>query len=137
MLQGCRGVTATRVGLSNALSRARLQEAGRGRYQNRARCKSGAARDRPLRVADPLAPGARVEPRAADSRDFEREQALAGGHARAAHADDAGGARDALAPVGGEPLARQEAAVRAQVALEEAVDRARHVARDRVERLDF
>src|ERR1700679_4085159 len=48
---------------------------------------ASASRDRALRIADPLAPGARVQLRARKSRQLQGEQVVAGGDAGAAHGD--------------------------------------------------
>ena len=80
MLQGARGVTGPRVTLSNWRSCAMPEGAEDSRS-----CR--AARDGPRGVPDPLAPRAFIKARAANSGGLEREQSLAGRHARAAHAD--------------------------------------------------
>ena len=99
-----------------------------------------AARNRPRRVADPLAPGAGVEAAAADAGRLERKQALAGGDARAAHADRRAARRRrrcARARARRAPLAARKRPSAARFSRVGQVDGAGHVAGDRVERLDL
>ena len=91
-------------------------------------------------IADPFAPRAGVQPRAGLAGDFHREQQIAGGHAGAAHDDrvivgDAGlrsskRAAQLLRAAAKRPFA-------AEIGRERMIARARHVAGDGVDRLDF
>src|SRR6185437_8666542 len=78
-------VRGSGVCLSEFTWRAHYQIGGNRRDDLLSLC--GVTGDRVLRVADPLAPGAGVESRTLESGHFHGEQVLAGGHARAAHAD--------------------------------------------------
>src|SRR5207253_1806236 len=87
---------------------------------------------RSRRIADPLAPRPRVEPRAGEPRGFEREQVVAGRDAGAAHRNQrlwrALAQRTGPAPA---QLGRgKEAPVRIKIARERMVARAGDVARD-------
>src|SRR5687767_11510793 len=94
------------------------------------------ARNGSRRVADPLAPRARVELRSREPRVLHGEQVVAGCHARAALVDNRARVarsqrRQDFLP---ERIRRLEAAAALEVSLEEAVDGARDVAGDRIER---
>ena len=80
-------------------------------------------------VADPFAPRAPVEPRAAEPGDFEREQIVAGSDPGAAHRDHGGGRtptqarasgtaelRGRLSELGGAPVAEDARIVSLQAA---------------------
>ena len=99
-----------------------------------ARVGRSAARDRPAGIADPFAPGARIEPRARQSCALEREQIVASGHTGAAHHDHVGGRCFAkpIAPAPLELLRRQKAAVILQIGAEGMVYGPGNVAGDRV-----
>src|SRR5690349_22532603 len=88
-------------------------------------------------VADPFAPRARVEPRAAEPGDFEREQIVAGSDPRAAHRDHGGGRTptQARAPGTAELRGRAKLPERVEVAGVGMVVCARDMARDRVDGL--
>src|SRR5207244_10790819 len=89
------------------------------------------------RIADPLAPGPRVEPRAGKSRDLEREQIVTGRDARPAHRDHFRPTPPAqpLRPASLERRRVEKSTPRVEVYGEGMVAGARDVARDRVERL--
>ena len=86
----------------------------------------------PTRIADPFAPGAGIQARAAEAGVFEREQVVAGGDSRAAHGDQRRrrhASRAALPKRCAQHFGGQESAVGAEIAEKRMVARAGHVAR--------
>src|SRR5439155_625861 len=89
------------------------------------------------RVGAPLAPGARIQARAAQSRHFHREKVVARGYARAAVVDDFVRARCAeqRSELGPERLRRLEETARVEVVAVVPVLRAGDAAADGIDRL--
>src|SRR5262245_23779542 len=101
----------------------------------RAALRGRAGRAGTGRVGDPLAPGTGIQPAAGEPGDLHREQVVAGGDARPARVHD--GSRRAFAKERLELLAearwRLEGAA-VEVLADEAVQRARNVPGDRIDR---
>src|SRR5690606_12674610 len=101
------------------------------------RTNSVAAGHRARRIADPAAPGRRVETRQRVAGQADREQVVAGSDARAAVGDRLGLRIQQRCETGAQRLRRKEATVRPEVAGEGHAACAGDVSGDRVDRLLF
>src|ERR1700729_2490000 len=95
------------------------------------------ASDGMVRIADPFAPGSRIEARSGQAGNLEREEVVASGHARAAHGHKlAGGASsENRLPAAAQLRRRQKASLRVKIGREGFVAGTRDVPGDGVDLL--
>src|ERR1700678_2126923 len=96
------------------------------------------SRHGPSRVADPLTPRARIQPRSREPGDLERQKVMTRGHARAAHRDRSlGGRAEGRRPALMQLLGGQKTPTSVDVAKEWMIARTGNVTRHGVDRFVF